>query len=560
MRLLKLLLVACVCFASTLHSQTDPLFTSAPSFSDDDHLVSASFFHWYASNGGQLSGPWMPLEGRENWTGLTDWWKTQIKQVMMANIDVLNVHLINDAEIRRELFFEALYELRAEGYDVPKICPFLDPLITWFNQPVIDLGTQAGKAALVDQYIRFYTQYFQRNPDAFAADYLAKIDGKLMLDTWHLFLNFTNVDQLSRTDVTSRLAAAFPGRAEFNNDIYMITPALNNPTFNFTDERTPQFEINEYYYENTFNNRKTVQLKAGYWDQNVRTPGDFLPRDGGVHYKDAWAQIDATVDRVYVESWNEYDEGTGIYAGSTGSPVRIASNTNTDTWSTDNDPYEYIRTTAAGAALFNNTPELDALFLAHSFPESLGAGASTTVTVTVRNEGNFSWTGAEGVSLVQLATDPVQLSYEGGTIADNANEIPVYGGIFRGRPITFNLEVTAPETAGMITTNWQMMRNGEPFGEVLTVNIEVTAVSSIVENPAKIGLSVAPNPSWEGIRVDWTGPRAERATFYDVTGRAVAGFTNVIAGQYLELPPRPGVYHLLLEIDGQRFSQRVVRF
>lgn len=158
---------------STLCAQTGNLFTPASSFTDDDHIVSASFFHWFASEGGQLSGPWRPMEGRENWTGLTPWWKTQIKQVMMANIDVLNVHLINSTEIHRELFFEALYELLSEGYDVPKVCPFLDPLITWYEQPLVDLATEAGKDDFVDQYIRFFQQYFERNPDEYAADYLA---------------------------------------------------------------------------------------------------------------------------------------------------------------------------------------------------------------------------------------------------------------------------------------------------------------------------------------------------------------------------------------------------
>ncbi|MEZ4687677.1 MAG: hypothetical protein R3B47_16930 [Bacteroidia bacterium] len=173
------------------------LYGPAPvQYTDTSHLVSSTFFHWYGSNGGQLTGPWRPVEGRPNWTGLPPWWKTQIKQVMAANIDVLYVHLISNTEYPRIQFFKALSEMRAEGYDVPKVAPFLDPLITWYNLPNVDLATTAGKDSVAAQYIRFYTQYFTQNTDPHAADYIAYIDGKPILDTWHVFLNMDNVDSL----------------------------------------------------------------------------------------------------------------------------------------------------------------------------------------------------------------------------------------------------------------------------------------------------------------------------------------------------------------------------
>ena len=65
------------------------------------------------------------------------------------------------------------------------------------------------------------------------------------------------------------------------------------------------------------------------------------------------------IKHVNVESWNEYDEGSGIYAANPGPPyIKSGSgNTNTDTWSSTNDPYQYIKTTAAGARQFNDTPD-----------------------------------------------------------------------------------------------------------------------------------------------------------------------------------------------------------
>jgi len=69
-------------------------------------------FHWYDANAGQLSSPWLPIEGRRNWTGEVEFWKTMIKQSMAANIDVFYVLLIPTMEMERINLFRALNELR----------------------------------------------------------------------------------------------------------------------------------------------------------------------------------------------------------------------------------------------------------------------------------------------------------------------------------------------------------------------------------------------------------------------------------------------------------------
>ncbi|MCK5853437.1 hypothetical protein KAH27_10455, partial [bacterium] len=99
--------------------------TSAKPFDLEEHIISTSFFHWYTATAGQLSSPWIASDGRENWTGEPGWWKTQIKQVMLANIDVMYVHLIPSMEQQRINLFRALSEMRYDGYDVPKVVPFL---------------------------------------------------------------------------------------------------------------------------------------------------------------------------------------------------------------------------------------------------------------------------------------------------------------------------------------------------------------------------------------------------------------------------------------------------
>src|SRR5437773_885352 len=76
------------------------------SFLHNDHIVSSTVFHWFTATTGQLTGPWRPMEGRENWTGEPAFWQNQIKQMMAANIDVIYVHLYDGGhdQQRKNLF------------------------------------------------------------------------------------------------------------------------------------------------------------------------------------------------------------------------------------------------------------------------------------------------------------------------------------------------------------------------------------------------------------------------------------------------------------------------
>jgi hypothetical protein len=186
----------------------------------------------------------------------------------------------------------------------------------------------------------------------------------------------------------------------------------------FADEKIHQFSGPNYYNPNTYNGRKTAGFKPGYWDQNVRNPGTFLARDGGVHYADAWIHLNSVknggfnidgetlaqpVYRANIESWNEYDEGSGLYAADPGPPCIAPSNTggHTDTWSAANNPREYIDTTARYASEFTARPERAACVLGYTIPAVVYAGKLVTAGITVRNEGYAQWTGASGYKLGQ---------------------------------------------------------------------------------------------------------------------------------------------------------------
>lgn len=469
--------------AITTDPALDSLLTPESSFSIDSHVVGTSMFHWYGPGSWQFASPWIPIEGRENWAGDIAFWKKMIKQTMAANIDVYYILVIPTMEQQRINLFRALFELRREGWDVPKVCPFFDPMITYSILGVNgNASTTAGKDELVGHYIRFYNQYYSQNTDEFADDFIYTQDEIPVLDTWHVHLTIDYYDQLTRYDVESRLSAAFgDDHPIFNNGIKMITNAIS-PTYSFADEKVYQFEEQRYKIDKLWNGITTSLLKPGYWDQNIRNPGYFLPRDGGSHYIDSWNSVNSnsSINRVCIESFNEYDEGSGINATKTDTIfITTASdmnNTNSDVWSSANDPYEYIKTTAYGAAIFNDDKELDAKILWHNIPETMARAETFVATIVVRNAGNESWNATNKIKFGELESqDPVLFGPSRYLLDDSQDDIPEYGGIFRGRAKIFSIEITAPENTGDYITHWGMLKEDVAwFGDVLEVQISVS--------------------------------------------------------------------------------------
>ncbi|MBA7547441.1 hypothetical protein ES705_39863 [subsurface metagenome] len=502
--LLAMLVVSMIVMGSGLDVFAEvpaELFTPGRSFSLNDNIVTAVVFSWYTPTGGQVSGPWRPEEGRINWTGEVDFWKRQIKDVMSANIDVIHVMTCPNFPnfvMTYPNMLTAARQLRAEGYQTPQMAPFLDTSIIWSYpiRPPADLSTAAGKDAYVNEYKTFFDQYFATNTtNPYADSNLCTIDGKPVLDTYAFPSQLSNADSLSRSDVESRLASEYGAEhPSFNNGIYMT----GNHELDWQDESFVQYGSNSHHSKRTFNDRKVITVKPGYWDQNVRSPGTFLSRDGGDNYRDAWQYVQDVKDggwfvdgefyaqpvhRVAIESWNEYDEGSGIYAANPGEPYFPPSNTG-DTWSNTNDPREYIKTTAEGARQFNDTPDRNASILRHNMPSEMTAGETRTVKVVVRNEGDLAWTGADDFRFGQKDfIDPVLFGPTRYLIDDASNEIPEYGGVFRGRPIMFEFDLIAPSTEGDYLTHWGMLQeNVTWFGEELVLPI------TVVPETATLGL------------------------------------------------------------------------
>ncbi len=158
---------------------------------------------------------------------------------------------------------------------------------------------------------------------------------------------------------------------------------------------------------------------------------------------------------------------------------------NTDTWSSTNDPREYIKTTAAGARQFNNRPDHDASILRHNMPTVMDPGETRAVQVVVRNEGDLSWTAAGDFKFNQkeYLEGEVLFGSSRYLIDDTQDEIPIYGDIFRGRPIMFEFDLIAPLSEGDYLTHWGMLQEHVAwFGEELVLPI------TVIPEPATLAL------------------------------------------------------------------------
>ena len=396
-------------------------------------MVGTVVFHWFASNSGQMLGPWRPVEGRQNWTGEPPFWQRQIKDMMDANLDVIHVHKSRYMEPQRVNLFKALNQLRAQGYDVPKAAPFHDANCIWFNPDqgdYVDVATQAGKDEYVNEYVIWFNQYFSQNTDPDAVSCLAQIDGKAVLYSWGASPpKVLNIASLSRSDVESRLSAALGGTYPlFNSPVFMIFDTGNSPSW--IDEKANMFAISQYLILTTYNSKRTGTLKGGVWTKNVYVPGDIMYRDGGYHFVDAWTSLLATMNsspkiyHAFIESWNEYDEGTGMFAADPGPPYTIPPNTDTDVWSSTNNPREYIDTTATKSAPFNGLPARNAQFLWHNIPPSVDTGQPFNVSLIVRNTGNNKWSAANNYKLGLMGPTLTQYHFDhdaqGWTLLSNA--------------------------------------------------------------------------------------------------------------------------------------------
>ena len=106
----------------------------------------------------------------------------------------------------------------------------------------------------------------------------------------------------------------------------------------------------------------------------------------------------------------------------------------------------------------------------------MAPGETQLVSVVVRNTGDASWTASANYKFGDKADGAAMFGASRYLLDDTEDEIPIYGGIFRGRAKTFRLTLIAPSAPGRYETHWGMMQEkGKWFGDDLARTITVTA-------------------------------------------------------------------------------------
>lgn len=457
-------------FTQSAFAQPEDLSTPRTSFASADRLVGLYVFHWYTPTTGQTQGVWKPVEGRENWDGSEEFWTRQVKDMMACNPDLLLVHLIDTHEPQRINLFRALSALRLQGWQTPAVAPFLDPAITFYgppdHQPHLDFAVSADRDTFADQFVRFFSQYYAASQDTAADSHLGRIDGKALLHVWAVNPpQIRNKEILTRDHLLTYLRGRYPNL--FANGFFLGGP-LPMDGIAWADEYNRSFV--GYTGDYLLKDNNVASFKPGHYD----TLNRFLARNGGQGYVQAWNRIiaDPAINRAWIESWNEYTEGTGLYETGNLAPDLSGGGfqPHPDQWG-PHGRY-YIDLTAQKAAAWNRVPELASAVLWHNLPDRMAAGSRYRATVIVRNEGDTRWT--TDYRFAQSSTDPVQFAKSPASIDPIQHETEKYSGVFRGRPVTFEFDLEAPGRNGNYETHWRMRDSaGAAFGATLSKTLTV---------------------------------------------------------------------------------------
>jgi RHS repeat-associated protein len=159
-------------------------------------------------------------------------------------------------------------------------------------------------------------------------------------------------------------------------------------------------------------------------------------------------------------------------------------------------------------------PPNGAQFISQSVPQTMTAGQSYSVSVTMKDTGSNTWTTAS------------QYNFGSQNAQDNTTwgmgRVALPSSVASGSQVTFNFTVTAPATSGTYNFQWRMVQDGvEWFGD-LTPNVVVTVNPQSGGNP-----NPEPDPSTPIADVRWivTDQLGTPRMIFDLSG-SLAGVSR----------------------------------
>lgn len=451
------------------------------------HIVGAWMFPWFNGDASwDCVSPWRPAGGFVTWDGSIAWSRKQILDQMDAHLDVVGLQYsdVSGGSWPNVVnVMKALRELIDEGYAPPRFFPFFDTII-WAERRfeetgnAVDLAAAGGRADFYSNIGAWYAALYSElgpNNGRFA---MARMDGKPFVSMWHSSSNrFTGVatdagsaslNTAFFTDLKARFAA------QHSETPWVVAHPNNWRHGTGADEITLMFGPPQHFFTQTYGARKpTVNVEPGFW--NPISNSFYLARNGGANYASAWTSalgVRSNADHVYIDSWNETGEGSGIfdappltYSASTDGPCAGTpwTNKHDDSWGPS--PRHFIDETRKNADQWNDVPELDAEVVADDLPATMKAGERRWVSVLIRNRGDKTWSSP---------TTPVLRSRGGDFSVDAVPMTPEAGPRVRGYPAVYTFEIIAPCDAGERRIELGLANGTTPVGDALGRTITIS--------------------------------------------------------------------------------------
>lgn len=464
------------------------LVTPAP----EERWAGPVVFHWFGlpPSPGQFQAVWLPLEGRSAWNGSVAFWTKQERDIIDAGFNFIFFQVASGWEPEMQNHLQANKALLDQGQWAPKIAPeFASESWDCYYCPK-DFRTEAGKNASYQVIRNFFNLYF----DVLPRERLVTVSGRVLIFLWYV-PGCEDADPGIFSYLNGRLMQDFGFTAYWTT--HTCWAGYQPDEVNYLFNGVEPFKLGS---------SRNADLMPGAWrPDDSYPPFVFLARNAGEPYRAAWDQVLASrdaLDRVYVESWNEYTEGTGLFEAQPmthtvgdGHPTTVDLSTcwdnpchpieYNDTWGSD--PRLYIKISALSAARFLGRLN-DAAFVAQAVPSEMYAGRTYSVSVVMRNTGTSTWSRTTDFQLG--SQDP----------RDNASWGPSRIELENGELIapaqtkTFKFEVRAPPSAGTYVFRWGMLQeNVGEFGESSTsVLVTVEPISPpFVWEPLATGAATA---------------------------------------------------------------------
>ncbi len=285
---------------------------------DQPWLIGPVVFHWFRADPQQLGGigqfmsPWLPFEGRRAWDGSVQFWKNQDADIARSGATFIFFEIPFQNEWGPEIdnHLQALKERKDAGLPLFKIAPYFAKE-TW-NWQTVNLNTAEGIDEFYTEMAKWFTRFFR---SGLTADDLAHVGDDALIGLWSVDGSTTGRTPLFN-DLNTRLQRDFnlTGYWSTHKDWERYGPDEINKLF------TPSADV---AWDDPIV-PKNIKIAVAFWRPNNSTTYSFgkewIPRYGGDYYRANWERILAAqslypyVRRVYLESWNEYEEGSGMYA------------------------------------------------------------------------------------------------------------------------------------------------------------------------------------------------------------------------------------------------------